>query len=291
MQSSNLNPYQVLPPINSPQSSNIQPTSIDHLISEPPSYLNQKVELVDQSMMAQNSGGGMSGGGMSGGGMDHEKDNYLPIDPIYLSPQEEQSLCNDVNRELAGYSTSQLKQFYNELTSYDPNLTGYTHHAYVSLVGMRNQLPLSEPLMRFVMSRFVSSSQERGFVNYEDLVKFLAKCIGGGGGGGGPAAAAKSYANAQQYQQQPQQAVPAQAYMQQTPYATYNQQGSMSPRRNQDQDGYDPDEQAILRLMHENMRDWDQVNLIDCDNLRKKFYEIDPYNRYILTQREVIALL
>ena len=50
---------------------------------------------------------------------------------------------------------------------------------------------------------------------------------------------------------------------------------------------YDPDEQAILRLMHENMREWDQVNLINCDNLRRKFYEIDPYNRYILTQREV----
>ena len=39
--------------------------------------------------------------------------------------------------------------------------------------------------------------------------------------------------------------------------------------------------------MHENMREWDTVNLINCDNLRRKFYEIDPYNRYILTQREV----
>ena len=53
------------------------------------------------------------------------------------------------------------------------------------------------------------------------------------------------------------------------------------------QDSYDPDEQAILRLMHENMREWDQVNLINTEKLRTKFYEIDPYNRYILSQREV----
>ena len=32
--------------------------------------------------------------------------------------------------------------------------------------------------MRFVMSRFVSSNQQRGNVNYEELVKFLAKCLG-----------------------------------------------------------------------------------------------------------------
>jgi hypothetical protein len=28
------------------------------------------------------------------------------------------------------------------------------------------------------MSRFVSADQERGYVNYEDLVKFIAKCLG-----------------------------------------------------------------------------------------------------------------
>jgi hypothetical protein len=39
--------------------------------------------------------------------------------------------------------------------------------------------------------------------------------------------------------------------------------------------------------MHENMRDWDMVNLININALRKSFYEYDPYNRYILQQREV----
>jgi hypothetical protein len=57
--------------------------------------------------------------------------------------------------------------------------------------------------------------------------------------------------------------------------------------RGTNSDNYDPDEQAILRLMHENMRDWDMVNLININALRKSFYEYDPYNRYILQQREV----
>jgi hypothetical protein len=120
------------------------------------------------------------------------------------------------------------------------------------------------------MSRFVSSTQERGYVNYEELVKFLAKCLG-------------DTNNKPKLSQQPQSTIPPQ-YTQQP---SYNKAPVEQMSRMDQTERYDPDEQAILRLMHENMRDWDQVNLIDCDNLRKKFYEIDPYNRYILTQREV----
>jgi hypothetical protein len=58
-----------------------------------------------------------------------------------------------------------------------------------------------------------------------------------------------------------------------------------SPRLNVEK--YDPDEQAILRLMHENMREWDQVNLIDCNTLRRKLADVDMYRTYILTLREV----
>lgn len=106
------------------------------------------------------------------------------------------------------------------------------------------------------MSRYVSLNKDRGFVNYEELIKFLARCLN------------NPYVNPQLAQQQQQQ-----------------QQAPKSQR-----DSFDPDEQAILRLMHENMREWDQVNLIDTDNLRRKLYEIDPYNRYILTQREVFSI-
>ena len=127
--------------------------------------------------------------------------------------------------------------------------------------------------MRFVMSRYVSANQERGFVNYEELIKFLARCLGEN----------KRNQPSPVPQQQQQMAPPNPQY---SSNASSNYPG-LSPRL-QNSEAYDPDEQAILRLMHENMREWDQINLINCDNLRKKFYEIDPYNRYILTQREVI---
>lgn len=113
------------------------------------------------------------------------------------------------------------------------------------------------------MSRFVSPSQERGFVNYEELVKFLARCLGD------RSSNSTSYGHSGGYG------------LVNSPRAVIGQGQS---------ENYDPDEQAILHQMHENMRDWDQVNLINCDQLRKKFYEIDPYNRYILTQREVINI-
>lgn len=120
------------------------------------------------------------------------------------------------------------------------------------------------------MSRFVSADQERGYVNYEDLVKFIAKCLGD---------------NLKSQQQMQAPPPPPQAQYAQ-PYG--QNYGAMNSPRADQSDKFDPDEQAILRLMHENTRDWDQINLIDIDNLRRKFYEVDPYNRYVLLQREVI---
>ncbi len=32
--------------------------------------------------------------------------------------------------------------------------------------------------MRFIMSRYVSSKQPGGSVNYEEFIKFIAKCLG-----------------------------------------------------------------------------------------------------------------
>ena len=138
--------------------------------------------------------------------------------------------------------------------------------------------------MRFVMSRFVSSNQPRGNVNYEELIKFLAKCLG---------------ENINQPPPQPQAPQPQSKpqFVQPRYFLTRDffvnskivvlKFKIISSPRGTNSDNYDPDEQAILRLMHENMRDWDMVNLIDIDRLRKQFYEKDPYNRYILLQREV----
>ena len=42
--------------------------------------------------------------------------------------------------------------------------------------------------------------------------------------------------------------------------------------------------------MHENLRDFDQVNLIDCEQLKKKLHEADIYNKGVLSQIEVIYI-
>ena len=65
----------------------------------------------------------------------------------------------------------------------------------------------------------MSLNKERGFVNYEELIKFLARCLN------------NPYLNQQQPSQQQQQ----------------QQLQQQNPQR----DSFDPDEQAILRLMHE----------------------------------------
>jgi hypothetical protein len=74
------------------------------------------------------------------GKLDSKDIDYLPIEPIYLSPDEENALMQHVNRDLGDYRSDDLKRFYTELTSYDPNLTGFTHHAYISMVAMRNNV-------------------------------------------------------------------------------------------------------------------------------------------------------
>lgn len=41
-----------------------------------------------------------------------------------------------------------------------------------------NQLPIDDSTLQYIMFKFVSPRQERGFVNYEEMVKYLARCIG-----------------------------------------------------------------------------------------------------------------
>ncbi len=229
-----MNPYPLLPPINGQGD-----TTVEHIVNNP--HINPPINFQYETYNQPN-----------------QSENFLPVNPIFLSPQEEQNLMTDVSKELINCPPENLKSFYNEMLNYDPTGSGFAHHTYIALVAMRNSVNINDPLLKFVMSRFVSPERERGFVNYEELIKFLARCVG----------------NNNSYRGEP---TPIPPPMQQL-------QGHLE---NETSEKFDPDEQAILRLMHENMREWDQVNLIDIDNLRKKFYEVDPYNRYILTIREV----
>lgn len=146
-----LNQYTVLPPIT-PQRSfsnnevytqidNRVVPSIDHLTSEAPSKIvaenyglknppNLNFEIPEDPVAQPRQQQATNRG----------ENNFLPREPVVLSDAEEQSLQQDVMRELENYSSEQLKGFYTELTTYDPNLTGYIHHMYLTLVAMRNKV-------------------------------------------------------------------------------------------------------------------------------------------------------
>ena len=130
-----LNQYTVLPPIT-PQggidgNDMYGGQSIDHLVTAPPSKvsaenyglknvplnLDEPAPPLPMHQMQQLK--------------TNRDDNFLPRQPVQW---------NDVMRDLKNYSSEQLKSFYSELTSYDPNLSGSVHHMYVSLVAMRNKV-------------------------------------------------------------------------------------------------------------------------------------------------------
>jgi hypothetical protein len=107
-----------------------QQQSIDHIIG------------TDSNLNKTNGGGGGGGGGngSTNASATNQNDNYLPRNPIFLNPQEEQALMIDTKRELKDYLSDQLKNFYSELTSYDPALSGFTHYNYITMVAMRNEV-------------------------------------------------------------------------------------------------------------------------------------------------------
>lgn len=65
-----------------------------------------------------------------------------PAEPIHPNPKDEATLISNIRRQLAYYSSAQLKTFYNELTSYDPTMSGFVHHSYASLTALRNSVRL-----------------------------------------------------------------------------------------------------------------------------------------------------
>lgn len=67
--------------------------------------------------------------------MMNNNDTYLPEEPVLLTNYEEERLAEQIRVQL-GRSTSveKLKIFYQELTAYDPNVTGCIHYSNIQLV-------------------------------------------------------------------------------------------------------------------------------------------------------------
>lgn len=149
-QASNINPFPILPPITQPSSLpphttkqlqelglqppvpniNDQPLSIDHIVNNSkintyqsqPRYSNDELNVVLSER-------------------EREKP-HLPINPIFLTPQEEQNLIMDVAKELRDTPSENLKTFFNDMTTYDPNNIGYVHVSYMLLGAIRNKVKI-----------------------------------------------------------------------------------------------------------------------------------------------------
>ncbi|CAF3580319.1 unnamed protein product [Rotaria socialis] len=105
-------------------------------------------------------------------------DTYMTQEPVLLTDYEEQRLAEQVSYQL-GYSSGveKLKVFYQELTAYDPNLTRYVHYSTIQLLAAQIGLGLQDDTLRFSMCKFVAPNRPRGFVNYEDMVRYFGRCL------------------------------------------------------------------------------------------------------------------
>jgi hypothetical protein len=110
--------------------------SIDYVTSEPPSQVHAQNYGLN-GFQTQNTNMTNYDSMNDQRNVNRQSENYLPREPVILSQAEEESLLQDILRELGYYSSEDLKGFYSELTAYDPNLTGHIHHMYITLVAMR----------------------------------------------------------------------------------------------------------------------------------------------------------
>jgi hypothetical protein len=63
------------------------------------------------------------------------EDTYLPEEPVLLTDYEEERLSEQIRSQLANLITvERLKLFYQELSAYDPHVTGYVHYSNIQLV-------------------------------------------------------------------------------------------------------------------------------------------------------------
>jgi hypothetical protein len=68
-------------------------------------------------------------------GMMNDGDTYLPEEPVLLTDYEEERLSEQIRNQLGNSTTvEKLKLFYQELSAYDRNVTGYVHYSDIQLV-------------------------------------------------------------------------------------------------------------------------------------------------------------
>jgi hypothetical protein len=139
-QQSNLNPFPKLPPINGGSGggggssngfyqnfpNNVELSMQPHPYAQPLPPHAERVNLHAATNVSS------------------DVDSTWPSTPVHLNGHEESSLQADLASKLAYCTSEQLKSFYNELTTYDPSMSGFVHHSNVSMAAAKNSV-------RFIM--------------------------------------------------------------------------------------------------------------------------------------------
>lgn len=192
------------------------------------------------------------------------EDTYLPNEPILLTDFEENRLAEQIRVQLGAAAVDRLKLFYQELAAYDTNATGFVHYSNIQTLTYQLGISLAEDTLRFAMCKFVSPNQARGYVNYDDMVRYFGKCLS--------SVYPNQYSN-QQAQQQDRNSP-------QKPRTAQNQFPT-----NEDQ--FDPDERQIRVLLKQNLKNFDLSGTIDFDKLTRELSQVDRNQSGILNRQQI----
>ncbi|CAF0961782.1 unnamed protein product [Rotaria sordida] len=192
-------------------------------------------------------------------------DTYLPEEPILLTDYEEQRLSEQIYNQLRSATVvDRLKLFYQELIAYDPNLTSYVHYSVIQSLVHQLGLNLQDDTLRFAMCKFISPDQARGYVQYEDMIRYFSRCL------------ASIYPN--QYGRHSTLS---------RQYQTGMRFGSSVVNDDDDNESFDPDERQVRILLKQNLKYFDINGAIDFDKLYREFKNTDRNQTGILNRQQI----
>ncbi|CAF0878807.1 unnamed protein product [Adineta steineri] len=264
-QKSSLNNFFVLPPIAS------QTTRTDgQQQQQQQPYVDQEVpsnQMMSNGIPPINFYGQQQG-------MMNNVDTYLPEEPVLLTDYEEQRLSEQIRTQLGNPTIiDRLKLFYEELAKYDPNVTNFVHYSNIQLVASQLGLNLDEDTLRFAMCKFVSPNQGRGYVNYEDLIRYFGKCLS--------AIYPNQYGLQQNLNTTNTNGFYNQPLNQQNPYQTGMRVD------NKDDGSFDPDERQIRNLLKQNIKNIEYNGQIDFNKLYNELRIADRSQTGVLNQHQI----
>jgi hypothetical protein len=85
--------------------------------------------------------------------MTKKEDIYLPEEPVLLTDYEEERLSEQIRTQLGNSSAvDRLKLFYQEIATYDSNVTNYVHYSNIQAVAY--QLGVERNIFLFFSKNF-----------------------------------------------------------------------------------------------------------------------------------------